>query len=100
MLLIKNVDYKIVTNPFGVAAGLYLQFASHAIPQAGSSNVKLTVFVSDWTSTKVCFPSGTNVRDGSPRQVIAGGYVWPYGDQGIQYSELYQTRFLFDGPTN
>ena len=99
MVKIKNVDYSIVNNPFGVAAGLYLQFVSHAIPQAGSANVKLSVFISDWTSTKVCFAKGTKVRDGSPRQVIPGGYVWPDGNSGVQYSNSYQTKFLFDGPT-
>jgi hypothetical protein len=96
VLLVKNVDYQIVNNPFGVIGGLYVQFIS-MIPQAGNNNIKMTVFQSDWTTTSVSYRSGTKVKDGSARQKIPGGYVWPSGNEGIQYNNSYQTKFLLNG---
>ena len=95
LVKIFNVDYFFTNNPYGVASGLYLEFASHNIPSNGSS-IKLSVFQSDWKTSKISHLAGSIVRDGSRKQAIPGGYQWPYGDQGLQYSNAYQTKFLLE----
>lgn len=97
-------SWTLINNPPNAAPGFYLQFASQALdpvfepPPAGNKNIGLIVFKQDWKTTGVTHPVNSVVRDGSLRQVIPGGYQWPYGSLGLQYSNTYQTQFLLSQP--
>jgi hypothetical protein len=94
----------LVNNPPNAAPGFYLQFASSAVapvfepPQAGNKNIGLILFKQDWKTTGVTHSALSVVRDGSAQQVVPGGYKWPYGAMGLQYSDSYQAQFLLAQP--
>lgn len=97
-------DWMLVSNPSNAAPGFYLQFPSQTLapifepPPAGNKNIGLIIFKQDWKTTAMSHPTTSVVRDGSVRQVIPGGYQWPYGGLGLQYSSTYQAQFLLSQP--
>ena len=91
-------DFTIAVDPPNAAQGLYLEFPATQPPSAGNNNITMKLFRSDWTTTDQSYPVNTPVRDGTQRQTIPGGYKWPYGALGIQYSSTYQTEFLLKEP--
>lgn len=98
LLKIEDVDYQLVLNPPSLSPGRYVQFFSDAIPPLGNANVLFVQTVSSLATTNVSHPANTVVRDASANQFLPAGYIWPYGNQGIQYSNEPQTPFLLAQP--
>ena len=95
---INGVDYVIVENPPSRLPGIYVEFFETSVPPFGNANIMiLTKSVDDTTSVE-SHPAGALVRDASADQTIPGGYIWPAGNQGIQYSDEPQTTFLLKEP--
>ena len=92
------VDYELVINPVNLAPGFYVKFTDASIPPLGDQNVVLAQAVTTLATTNVSHPSGSLVRDASANQFVPAGYIWPMGNQGIQYSAEPQTPFLLAEP--
>ena len=92
------VDYELVINPANLAPGFYVKFTDASIPPLGDQNVVLAQAVTTLATTNVSHPSGSLVRDASANQFVPAGYIWPMGNQGIQYSAEPQTPFLLAEP--
>ena len=88
----------IAVHDLDLAMGTYIHFASTSIPPVGDHNIWLSVSLVDFRTTTLSYPAGTVAIDASSKQVIPGGYVWPYGSYGIQFSYIYQTKFLYEDP--
>lgn len=93
-----GTHYTIVINPPGKAPGAYVQFEQDHVPLPGDRNIQFVQITNSVIQDQVSHPAGTWAQDGSRNQVIPAGYIWPYGDLGIQYSEEPQTAFLIAEP--
>ena len=92
------VDYELVINPANLAPGFYVKFVDSSVPPLGDQNVILAQAVTTLATTNVSHVNGSLVRDASANQFVPAGYIWPMGDQGIQYSPQPQTPFLLAEP--
>jgi hypothetical protein len=100
-----NQDYVFISiqtpqdvQQYTLAMGTYLNFMADRIPSVGNNNILLSISQTDWRTQTVSWRAGSVVIDASSKQVIPGGYVWPYGSYGIQFSYIYQTKFLYEDP--
>jgi hypothetical protein len=99
---IEGVHYDIVQDPPSVVAGTYIQFIQtgqiNNVPPPGDRNVCVIQIINGVSTGNISHISGTWVRDASANEQIPAGYIWPYGDRGIQYSAEPQTAFLIAEP--
>jgi hypothetical protein len=99
---VKGVHYNIIKDPPSVVPGTYIKFIKTDLvnytPPPGDRNVCMINIINSISSGSVSHKSGTWVQDASMNQEIPAGYIWPYGDQGIQYSAEPQTAFLIAEP--
>jgi alpha-tubulin suppressor-like RCC1 family protein len=99
-----GVDYSLITvtsqtvSQYGLIPGSYVRFATDNIPPTGNQNVTLYYRFSSVTQSTISHAAGALVRDASTQQTIPGGYIWPSGNAGIQFSSEPQTQFLLAEP--
>lgn len=101
-------NYVVVVNPPSRIPGIYIQFwperniqgttVQSSIPQPGNQNVLIIQKQESSQSGQLCYPANTLVRDATVNQLIPGGYRWPMGNKGIQFSAEPQTAFLLKQP--
>lgn len=97
-----NLNYEILLNPPGVVPGTYVRFLVNTqqdnIPPPGDRNICMIHIRNSVISGQISHDINTQVVDGSKNQEIPAGYIWPYGNQGIQYGLEPQTDFLIAEP--
>lgn len=103
-----EANFEVAIDPPSRVPGVYVRFfaervidgetVASSVPPTGSNNVIVLQKRESASMINVCHPAGKLVRDASARQIIPGGYIWPSGNQGIQYGSEPQTQFLLAEP--
>ena len=89
--------YSMVINPIGLPAGRYVKFEDAYIPPAGWKNVKITSLIVDAQNTIPVHVNGATVIDaGDTVRLPGGNYVWEPAQNGLQYSNSNQAKFLIE----